>query len=364
MEWRIGEISNPVVPGFDPAKPWVYEITPVWTSPTLTTFAATISPPATNLAVGKTYRARVRHKNSAGHWSHWSAPLEFTAGAAVPGNLATSLVISEIMYNPPEGSNLEYIELRNISSSSPLVLDGLRFSEGITFSFPVGITLQPGGYTLVVRNRAAFEAKYGTSLPIAGEYLTSSLDNAGETVALSIGVSQVLRTVPYDDIAPWPTAADGSGASLVLIAPHTNPDHALPVNWRAGTATPGFTDALYYTAWKLSNSLTDDGDPDGDCVPNLIEYALGGNPMLPDRTILPSHTIGVDGTWRFTFTRKLLTEDVEWQLQESANLTNWQAAVGASVSIISTTTTTETLEVTVPPTVMNSRFFRFYFQLR
>ncbi|MCF7675648.1 MAG: CotH kinase family protein, partial [Akkermansiaceae bacterium] len=366
MEWRIGEISDPSVPGFDPARPWIYEIIPVWTSPVLAGFSAAIIPPATDLIPGRTYRARVRHRNTAGHWSHWSAPVEFIAGIVAPGNLATDLVITEIMYNPPEGADLEFIELQNISSTSPLVLGGLRFTAGIEFTFPDTLVVQPGGYVIVVRNHAAFEAKYGAGLPIAGEYLTTSLNNAGETLTLSLGPAQVLRTVPYDDAFPWPVAPDGSGSNLVLIAPHTNPDHSDPFSWRAGSTSPGATDAISYTAWKLAHDLSGDGDPDGDGVPNLIEYTLGGDPAVSDQTCLPVFTQHPDGSLTVTLTRVLRADDVGWELQETSDLSDWRPISGVILQSRDATATTETLTLTVPgtPPEVGARFFRFCFTRR
>ena len=54
----------------------------MWESGSLTTFNSAIAVPGTVLRVGRTYRARVRHQDSSGRWGHWSAPLQFTAGAS------------------------------------------------------------------------------------------------------------------------------------------------------------------------------------------------------------------------------------------------------------------------------------------
>ena len=51
---------------------------------------------------GHTYRVRVRHQDNTGRWSHWSEPVEFVAGAADVSVWQDNLVISEIMYHPPE----------------------------------------------------------------------------------------------------------------------------------------------------------------------------------------------------------------------------------------------------------------------
>ena len=56
--------------------------------------------PGNNLQVGETYRVRVRMKDAAGRWSHWSDAVQFVAAAPV-GALQNYLRITEIMYNPP-----------------------------------------------------------------------------------------------------------------------------------------------------------------------------------------------------------------------------------------------------------------------
>ncbi len=81
MQWRIGEISAPGIPGFVPGQPRRYEIEDVWTSPEITTFNSQIQVPATAVRPGATYRARVRIKDNTGRWSRWSEPVQFiTAG--------------------------------------------------------------------------------------------------------------------------------------------------------------------------------------------------------------------------------------------------------------------------------------------
>ena len=52
-----------------------------------------------------------------------------------------SLRISELMYNPPGGRDLEFIELAN-SSGETLDLTGVRLSGGIEFDFQIAIQTQ------------------------------------------------------------------------------------------------------------------------------------------------------------------------------------------------------------------------------
>src|SRR5207302_10848183 len=105
---------------------------------------------------------------------------------------------------PPVGSpytadDFEFIELQN-TGNNPLQLGGLHFDQGITFTFPQ-MVLTPGSRTLVVKNRAAFESRYGTGLPIAGEYIGvggGTLSNISEDVNLLGPLNEQLLHFNYD----------------------------------------------------------------------------------------------------------------------------------------------------------------------
>ena len=81
MQWRLGEISAPGIPGYQPGKPRRYEIESAWTSAETTPSTANIRLPENIARPGTTYRARVRMKDSEGRWSRWSEPLQFTTAA-------------------------------------------------------------------------------------------------------------------------------------------------------------------------------------------------------------------------------------------------------------------------------------------
>jgi hypothetical protein len=69
IKWRVAQFQSPH-----------YEITPAWESEDLTE-ATEITLPPEKLKPGQTYRLRVRYKDATNRWSHWSAPVEFTAPA-------------------------------------------------------------------------------------------------------------------------------------------------------------------------------------------------------------------------------------------------------------------------------------------
>ena len=77
MQWRLAEISPPRAANGRPTTPGKYEITPSWESGELAAYTATTKIPSNAATAGRTYRARVRMKDAAGRWSHWSAPVEF-----------------------------------------------------------------------------------------------------------------------------------------------------------------------------------------------------------------------------------------------------------------------------------------------
>jgi hypothetical protein len=137
--------------------------------------------------------------------------------------VGSSLRITEIMYHPqdtnnPNDPNEEYIELKNIGAS-PINLNLVGFTNGIDFVFGPN-TLAAGQYILVVKDIGAFEAQYGTSRPVAGQY-TGSLDNNGERIELEDSMGTTILNFKYSD--DWRSITDGDGYSLTIINP-TNID--------------------------------------------------------------------------------------------------------------------------------------------
>jgi hypothetical protein len=86
------------------------------------------------------------------------------------GPVARSLRVSELMYHPldtgnPEDPNTEFIELTNIANPS-INLNLVQFTKGSVTPSPASIFRRR--YCLVVKDLAAFQAKYGSKLPRSG----------------------------------------------------------------------------------------------------------------------------------------------------------------------------------------------------
>ena len=200
-------------------------------------------------------------------------------GQPVPGATATvtirytgtvelpedKLVINEIMYHslvPDAG----FIELHNTSAANAFDLSNWRI-EGADCTLPAGTVIEPGGFVVVAADKTVFAATYGSSIPVAGEY-AGQLDNGGETLKLvrpgaTPAEDQLIDRVTYDDELPWPSSADGAGASLQLIDPAQ--DNNRIANWAAapaGSVGPSNTPLTLLTitnGWRYQETANLDG---------------------------------------------------------------------------------------------------------
>jgi len=145
----------------------------------------------------------------------------------VLGPTNANIVITEIMYNPPEHGTdtLEFIEVLNNDSVS-WNLNDFYFDQGIEFVFP-DTTLAPGAYLLVAKSAAAMQNAFGKN---AQEWTNGSLNNNGEPLVIKDYLGFLIDSVFYGSALPWDTLANGKGPSLELCDPFS--DNNDPENWR------------------------------------------------------------------------------------------------------------------------------------
>ena len=74
------------------------------------------------------------------------------------------IVITEIMYNPPESGtdSLEYIELYN-NSAATVDLSGWNFTQGFVFTFPAGSSIAAGQYITISKTTFTFNSIFGAN---------------------------------------------------------------------------------------------------------------------------------------------------------------------------------------------------------
>jgi hypothetical protein len=206
--------------------------------------------------------------------------LKDAAGGAVasltypanPTPAQQALRVSEVMYrpaSPPAASafldpeEYEFVEVQNISQQA-LNLGGMKFTLGFD-AILANVTLQPGAYGVVVRNRAAFTSRYGAAAAanIVGDFPTDHLDNIGERIRLEDATGEVILDFNYSPA--WHPATDGGGRSLVIKSA------GAPVGtwgdagaWRPSGAeggSPGAADAPDSTPPAVTSAMFDPAGP-------------------------------------------------------------------------------------------------------
>jgi hypothetical protein len=197
------------------------------------------------------------------------------------------LVITEVNFNPGAPStaalniaadlvedDLEFVEIHNPTGAAQELTDWwLR--GGIDYELADG-TLLGAGETIVVASfnpdnplnadrAVAYRAHYelGPDVVLVGGF-RGQLSDSGEEIRLLraeapapqkplVTPRPIEDEVLYDDLAPWPTSADGAGDSLQRVAPVFV--GSSPASWRAAQPTPGVVSFLA----NVSGDYTGDG---------------------------------------------------------------------------------------------------------
>ncbi len=255
------------------------------------------------IALTETTRALARVKQG----NEWSALTEATFIIPSPADLH----LTELHYHPAApDSATEFLELTN-TGTTPLDLAGYTFTTGITLTFPAPTMLAAGETAVIVRDTDLFQAKYGTSIRILGEY-AGKLSNDGERLALVTDLGQTIFDFTYNDT--WHRQTDGAGDSL---EPGTQPPSSEATDW-GPSHLPGGSPAateIAYATWAAAQGFPTTPDPtqdsNGDGITDLIEFVFGGTPLVQ---ITPS---GI------TFSLRRNREDITVTPQLSTDLTTW-----------------------------------------
>lgn len=223
------------------------------------------------------------------------------------------LVITEIMYNPPEAGDdiLEYIEVYN-NSEETVDLIGYNFTAGVEYTFPT-MDLASGAYVLVAKDAAAMQSVLGiTSL----QWTSGSLSNSGELIKLSSPTGITIDSIPYTTSSPWPEDGNGNGPSIAICDPEV--ENSIGENWHASTKylTDNAGDAIYgspgtasapvahFSADETSIFITDDVQFTNlsTCNYTSIEWTFEGGTPSTSNDENPLVSYDAEGVFDVTLT--------------------------------------------------------------
>ncbi len=191
------------------------------------------------------------YPNEGYEFSNWSASgvslstgsvsndITFTQNASLTANFNSTsnigqITFNEINYNSSDAYDAgDWVELYNHGNGT-VDLSGWVFKDGNDFNefiIPSGTVLNPDEYLVIFRNDSMFTANHPSVANKVGPF-NFKLSNGGERLRLYNSIGVLKSDVTYDDVAPWPTGADGMGFTLELDDPAGNLND--PANWFVG----------------------------------------------------------------------------------------------------------------------------------
>ena len=314
-----------------------------------------------------------RYIDSVGE-EQFPAQISNTFGAPNSGPRVGPVVINEIHYHPATNGD-EFLELKNISPTNVMLFDPARPTNrwdvnGVAFTFPPNITLPPGGLALITAtNPLVFIAKFSVPTNVPVFAYSGTMQHDGEQIEVRRPDVPDTNRVPYvavdvvryNNKAPWPAAANGSGLSLQRkFANQYGND---PINWQAAAPTPGRDNAEADSdgdgmpdAWEIANGTNMNvpdasDDPDGDGHSNYQEYLAGTNPHDAQSRLKVEHVTASGGGVQFDFTAAS-NRTFTVQFKDSLNAASWLV-----LSNVPAAPQIRVINITVPPT-NTARFFR------
>ncbi len=343
-QWRIAEISAPGIPGYLATKTCKYEIESLATSGDLTTAPGSFTIPLGVTVAGKTYRVRVRHKDTAGNWGHWSAPAQFAATTPVVplihywnfNNLTTPLIATQTLGGAAITSTL--------TSGAAIISD-----TGNSFAAVNSRNADPAGAHLRVNNPLG--ATLNFAIPTTG-YQNVLVQFETRRSTQGAGTQTVSYTVDGTAFTEYSTYPITDGTPDVKIldfrdipAADNNPAFALRITFQKGSGgiagnnrfdnltVEGEPLPLSFATWKTTAfpnpadranlAISGPGaNPSGDGVANLIRYALGVGPYQPVTSLLPG-IVKIGNTSSFRFRYDPTKPDLIWQVKASNDLAAW-----------------------------------------
>ena len=226
----------------------------------------------------------------------------------------TNMGVSEIMYNAPGGSALEWVEvyIKKGPDITDMQLSNLRLDGAVSFNFPTG-SLKYGEYVIVTNDVNLFNQTYAGKLPAGCKvYGPWDKDSKTGTVAKLVNEGDVVEvklkgegdvSAAFSSQPPWPSLADGKGRTLVYRGAGNEAD---PNSWGA--------------------SAVENGSP-----------CAGGDKVLDASTVrlneIKPYSLGVTDGWIELYNYGTAPVDVKgWELESKLKGKKW--TVGGANTVV------------------------------
>jgi hypothetical protein len=255
-------------------------------------------------------------------WSSFSKPnfyLDEDAGRITSGSAAGNTVTLQLSSPAAATATLDYLKdtVWSAYESASSLLMGANAIPALTFA-DVPIALPAPTSLVATAGTAQVSLAWTATAGATGYSIKRSLTSGGPYTV--IGVSA---------ITSFTDTAVSSGVLYYYVVSATTDTESLVSN--QASATPNAPTSSYASwAATLAQGLTagvNDGpldDPDHDGITNLVEFTLGGAPMMPSHSILPKlATVG--GNWVFEYNRSdlSLAANTIQVVEYGSDLTGW-----------------------------------------
>lgn len=308
--------------GLIASKQLVVNYTVTATAPTITT-----EPSSTSTTVGGSATFSVVATGT-GTLSYQWYKGAVGSGTAISGATSASYTVSDAT---TASAGTYYVIVTNTAGSDTSAAATLTVN-----SVAPGITTQPTSQTVEVGASAAFTVVASGTSPLTYQWYKDDASlSAGAAATYSISSAALTHAGSYYVIV---SNSAGTATSNTVTLSVTEPY------------------AEFLAAHGLSAS-TVDADPDGDGIPNLLEFVLGGDPASPDSSIQPtaSYTT-VDGSPALVFSFYAVSSlgSVGWSVEYSSDLATWTTASagtnGVTITSAASGTGVNLVTVTIPTT--------------
>lgn len=161
-----------------------------------------------------------------------------------------AVVINEINYHSAVDFDADdWIELYN-NGDQTFDCNGWKLQDedsSHVFEFPTGSKILPDSFLVIVRDKLKFSTLFPGISNIIGD-LPFGFSAGGDQVRLYDAHAALIDSLQFDDAAPWPLQADGSGSTLELKNPKL--DNTQAENWQAssGHGTPNRRNSAWVAA--------------------------------------------------------------------------------------------------------------------